>query len=721
MPKSLADFPRPVGDNGRGLHGSTSAVWSGGAEGYDYWIRLLGDLRVKWFKILDRDGDSLPFCEKLLDAGIFPIVRILRRDPPPSNAPEPNPGHIGPREEEIIRRLIAAGVRYFETNNEPDLVREWKQQAMLDDPIECARLVALNWLFDARMILEAGGFPALPAISAGGDLDLIGALVALGRHEILLEGTWIALHNSGFNRPLNYPDDPANRTGQPLAAAQYAMGAYAEWAWWQNDLARAQTLDEVNALRASNKNPAQTIQDDHACFREFEYYNHLAVKYLGHSLPIIGTAGGYSVGNRHDARYPRVTPELHRDWTVALFDYMQKQAPDYHFAATPSLLIESAGIEADAWHSRFWQDAFQDGTDGRAGLPTPAVRGAMVGDHLPVIEAVRAMPSLARRLPGRLPAPPVETLPPPESVIASEAKQSPSFKTEIASSQTLAPPARAGEPLLAMTRLEPPPTRVETRTPSEPRRYTVQSGDTIYRIARQFGTTWEAIAQANDITTPSLIHAGQMLVIPAAQSETQFPHVPLPPDPPRAAESEIEQRFADAAERLRSAEIASHKPLATLAPPARAGVTHETPRAPQSRQEVEEVDWDPRLDAVNVHVEEAKVSVGQTYWRLIRAIYEGPEESGGRHQVVYTVLDENDAPCENQRVWQGWPEDKTDAATDARGEASIPIWASYTPEEESGPYAAWVDGAPSDRVIGMGLPLKRHVSFVLTWQRTSKK
>ena len=39
--------------------------------------------------------------------------------------------------------------------------------------------------------------------------------------------------------------------------------------------------------------------------------------------------------------------------------------------------------------------------------------------------------------------------------------------------------------------------------------YTVRWGDTLYSIARRYGTTVQAIAQANQIYNPSLIHAGQ--------------------------------------------------------------------------------------------------------------------------------------------------------------------------------------------------------------------
>jgi hypothetical protein len=121
MPKDLKDFPRPPSDTGRGIVAIAANNWNGGDQGFDYWIHELVEMGIKWVKVLDHGGDSLPFCEKLITIGIFPIVRILRRDPPPNNTPQPNPGHINQSEEATIQRLIAIGVHYFETNNEPNL------------------------------------------------------------------------------------------------------------------------------------------------------------------------------------------------------------------------------------------------------------------------------------------------------------------------------------------------------------------------------------------------------------------------------------------------------------------------------------------------------------------------------------------------------------------------------------------------------------------------
>jgi LysM repeat protein len=68
--------------------------------------------------------------------------------------------------------------------------------------------------------------------------------------------------------------------------------------------------------------------------------------------------------------------------------------------------------------------------------------------------------------------------------------------------------------------------------------YIVQRGDTLFRIAVRHGVTIQAIAQANGLTNPNLIYAGQTLTIPGGQSSsgdvnpTPIPPTPVPPPPP---------------------------------------------------------------------------------------------------------------------------------------------------------------------------------------------
>lgn len=58
------------------------------------------------------------------------------------------------------------------------------------------------------------------------------------------------------------------------------------------------------------------------------------------------------------------------------------------------------------------------------------------------------------------------------------------------------------------------PTASPTPAASAARRYKVKSGDTLSGIAARFGVTVRALRAANDIEDPTLIRAGQVLIIP---------------------------------------------------------------------------------------------------------------------------------------------------------------------------------------------------------------
>lgn len=69
----------------------------------------------------------------------------------------------------------------------------------------------------------------------------------------------------------------------------------------------------------------------------------------------------------------------------------------------------------------------------------------------------------------------------------------------------------------------PAPTALPVVVQPRPQTYTVQAGDTTWRIANQFGITVNALTVANNLANAWLIYAGQTLVIPSAGSVPAAP------------------------------------------------------------------------------------------------------------------------------------------------------------------------------------------------------
>ena len=63
-----------------------------------------------------------------------------------------------------------------------------------------------------------------------------------------------------------------------------------------------------------------------------------------------------------------------------------------------------------------------------------------------------------------------------------------------------------------------PPTATATSTPTSGQTYEVVEGDTIFDIAAEFGVDADALMAANNISDPTLLQIGQVLVIPSGDA-----------------------------------------------------------------------------------------------------------------------------------------------------------------------------------------------------------
>lgn len=91
-------------------------------------------------------------------------------------------------------------------------------------------------------------------------------------------------------------------------------------------------------------------------------------------------------------------------------------------------------------------------------------------------------------------------------------------------------------PELVRTAFIPTATPTLTRTPEAtrpPQTHIVQRGETLFRIAQQYGVTVEAIIAANELTNPDRVIVGQELIIPVEQeptpTATESVALPYPP------------------------------------------------------------------------------------------------------------------------------------------------------------------------------------------------
>jgi hypothetical protein len=134
-------------------------------------------------------------------------------------------------------------------------------------------------------------------------------------------------------------------------------------------------------------------------------------------------------------------------------------------------------------------------------------------------------------------------------------------------------------------------------------------------------------------------------------------------------------------------------------------------------------------DAVNcpwVSVQPCGVAVGgcstvMPCWRLVDFVFQDEEQSGGRHNIYITVLDESGAPKSGIQAHQAWPDGDTSQAT-LGGVTDFGVYGGpfYPDRGEVGPYQVYIEARnKSDVVAGMGLPANRHVSYLLTFRWTT--
>ena len=190
QPMALADFPRPGGDNGRGIHWIPTVSQS--PEVVDRFVNEAVEMGMKWVVFLN-DGTNIEdndyLVKQLTGAGIEPVMRVYTPGLVPVD------GDL----KAMVRHYGSLGVHYFQLYNEPNLMVETGGQFPDVD-----RYLDL-WVPAARQVIEAGGLPGFGALSPQGEMDdrdfLRQALISLkARGASLYAGPGL-VGNAQLHRP----------------------------------------------------------------------------------------------------------------------------------------------------------------------------------------------------------------------------------------------------------------------------------------------------------------------------------------------------------------------------------------------------------------------------------------------------------------------------------------------------------------------------------------
>ncbi len=154
----------------------------------------------------------------------------------------------------------------------------------------------------------------------------------------------------------------------------------------------------------------------------------------------------------------------------------------------------------------------------------------------------------------------------------------------------------------------------------------------------------------------------------------------------------------------------------TAVPPTAAPAVPTVPPLPPA-------EVDPRLGSgpqVLPHLEQVKiipvsVASGQKYWRVTKLKFEDISESGSDHSIYVKIFDENGKRTEAKLKL--WGEGSGDLPDPEQKKADDMCDCNYGIGMWGDGYGVQiVDQYPSDKVVGMVMPMKRHVNYRVTYQ-----
>ncbi len=314
-------------NNPRGLH-VASAYES--PPDYSRWTSP----KMGWIKMIAAGVEYADDAEYFLAHGVTPIVRLYN--------PNYGAGPFDQRLQGIVRTFVASGVKWFEFYNEPNLGVEWPQgfDPSWQDATNVIRPMMENWLLFAEYVISEGAYPGFIALSESVDpryatvpwMDAFLTYLAqndLDRFRaILANGCWCATHPYIYNH--FYQEGSGGQPRAPGVETANQGGWHFEYPYDPI----SQSADPGRTVYGGT--PQTPYGDPNGLTAVGRMFNERCATMFGsQAIPVVGTEGGIFPFRdntfQQDARYPAYNERSQGEATLAMFEWIANEAPDWFF------------------------------------------------------------------------------------------------------------------------------------------------------------------------------------------------------------------------------------------------------------------------------------------------------------------------------------------------------------------------------------------------------